>query len=147
MLPFGTGEVASAVRNTPCTVQGWRPRSVTTQPAITATKPIHQHCDMTRRYQRVSNSVPRHHKNAPTNAAAIMNEPMASMMRKAKNTFLTGGRSEAGTLLKPGNKPFQVCVRTSEAPPGIEISKRLTPAFSSGQAKMWKPSGFEPSQC
>src|ERR1700693_3641253 len=94
MLAPGTGEVASAVRSRPSTIQGWRPLSVTTQPAITATKPIHQHCAMTRRYQRVSNSVPRHHKNAPRSAAAIMKKPMPSMMRKAKNTFFTGGRQK-----------------------------------------------------
>ena len=45
MLAPSTGEVASAVRRMPCTIQGWRPLSVTTQPAITATKPIHQVCD------------------------------------------------------------------------------------------------------
>ena len=102
---------------------------------------------MTRRYQRVSNSVPRHHRNAPNSAAAIMKKPIASMMRKAKNTVLTGGRSDAGTLIRPGNRPFQLCVRISDAPCGIEISKRLTPAFSSGQAKMWKSPGLQPSQC
>ena len=43
-LRAGTGEIASAVRRMPCTIQGWRPLSVTTQPAMTATKPIHQVC-------------------------------------------------------------------------------------------------------
>ena len=32
---------------------------------------------MMRRYQRVSNSVPRHNSQAPTSAAAIMKKPMA----------------------------------------------------------------------
>ena len=76
------------MRRMPYTIQGWRPLSVTTQPAITATKPIHQLCAITRRYQRVSNSVPRHHSNAPNSAAAIMKKPMPTMMRKAKNTDL-----------------------------------------------------------
>ena len=31
----------------------------------------------TRRYQRVVNSVPRHHRNAPSSAAAIMKKPIA----------------------------------------------------------------------
>src|SRR5262245_15764995 len=105
---LGTGEVASAVRRIPCTTHGWRPHSVTTQPEMTATNPIHQLCAITRRYQRVSNNVPRHHRYAPKSAAAIMKEPMASMMRKAKNTILTGGRSDGGTLFNPGNKPFML---------------------------------------
>ena len=41
----------------------------------TATKPIHQLCAMMCRYQRVSNSRPRHHNNAPNKAAAIMKKP------------------------------------------------------------------------
>ena len=68
------------------------------------------------------------------------------MMRKPKNTILTGGRSDAGTLLKPGNRPLRWWVRISEAPFGIEISNRLMPAFSSGQAKIWKSPGLLPSQ-
>src|SRR4030095_17168056 len=96
---LGTGEVASAVRRMPCTIHGWRPLSVTTQPEMTATNPIHQLCAITRRYQRVSNKVPRHHKYAPYIAAAIMKEPTASMMRKAQNTTLTGGPSDACPLI------------------------------------------------
>ena len=72
---------------------------------------------------------------------------MPTMMRNAKNTGTTGGRSLGGTLFSPGNRPFGSCVRTSEEPRGIEIAKRLTSFFSSGQAKMWKSPGFEPSQC
>ncbi len=60
-LPAGTGETASAVRKMPSTIQGCRPLSLTTQPAMTATKPTHQVCATTCRYQRVSNSRPRHH--------------------------------------------------------------------------------------
>src|SRR5450759_4655485 len=141
MLAAGTGEVASAVRSRPWTIQGWRPLSVTTQPAITATKPIHQHCAMTRRYQFVSNSVPRHHRKAPSSAAAIMKKPTPNMIRKPKNTIFTGGRSDAGTLFKPGNSPFMRWVRISEAAFGIEIAKRLMPACSSGQANISKLAG------
>src|SRR4029450_10031443 len=103
---LGTGEVASAVRRMPCAIHGWGPLSVTTQPEMTATNPIHQLCAMICRYQRVSNNVPRHQRYAPKSAAAIMKKPTASMMRKAKNTTLTGGRSDGGTLFNPGNKPF-----------------------------------------
>ena len=73
---------------------------------------------------------------APKSADAIMKKPIASMMRKAKNTVLTGGRSDSGTLLSPGNNPFMRWVRTSDAAFGIDNSKRFTPATSSGQAKM-----------
>ena len=43
-----------------------------------------------------------------------MKKPTASMMRKAKNTIFTGGRSVAGTLFRPGNKPFIRWVRMSD---------------------------------
>ena len=36
----GIGVTASAVRITPCMIQGWRPTSVTVHPASTAIKPI-----------------------------------------------------------------------------------------------------------
>ena len=147
MLAPGTGEVASAVRSTPCTTQGWRPLSVTTQPAITATKPSHQPCATGHRYQRLSNSRPRHHSQAPTRPAAIIRNPMPTMMRKAKNTGTTGGRSAGGTLLRPGNRPSGSCLRMSEAPCGIEISKRFSSAFSSGQANSTSAPGLLPSQC
>jgi len=65
MLSPITGDVASAVRKIFSTIQGWRPFSVVIQPAITATKPTHQVCATMRRYQRVVNSVPRHHRKAP----------------------------------------------------------------------------------
>ncbi len=39
MLAAGTGPAACAVVSTPCTSQGWRPISVTYQPASVATQP------------------------------------------------------------------------------------------------------------
>ena len=65
-----------------------------------------------------------------------MKNPTASMIRKAKKTIFTGGRSEAGTLFRPGNSPFIRWVKTSEAAFGIDNSKWFTPATSSGHAKM-----------
>ena len=62
------------------------------------------------------------------------------------NTSVTGGRSSGGTLERPGISPSHECVRMSDEPCGIEISKRFFSAFSSGQAKMWKSAGLEPSQ-
>src|SRR5271156_1869373 len=38
-FPVTEGETESAVRSRPYTVQGWRPTSVVTHPAMTATKP------------------------------------------------------------------------------------------------------------
>jgi hypothetical protein len=35
-----TGETASAVRISPCTIHGWRPISVVNQPASNATSPL-----------------------------------------------------------------------------------------------------------
>ena len=76
-----------------------------------------------------------------------MKKPIAIMMRKAKNTVTSGGRSPGGTSFKPGNRPFHSWVRISDEPCGIEISKWFFSALASGQAKMWKSPGFEPSQC
>ena len=69
------------------------------------------------------------------------------MMRNAKNTGTTGGRSDGGTLLRPGNSPLGSCVRISDAPFGIEISKWLRSAFSSGHANSTRSPGLLPSQC
>src|SRR4051812_44465349 len=117
-----TGETDSAVRLSWYTTQGCRPLSVTIQPAQTATKPTHQVLETMRRYQRVSNSTPRHRSQAPPIAAAIMKKPTASMMRNAKNTILTGGRSCGGTSLRPGKVPLSLWVRISDAPCGIETA-------------------------
>ena len=43
------------------------------------------------------------------------------MMRKAKNTIATGGRSCGGTLFRPLNLPSQLWVSSSEAACGIAI--------------------------
>ena len=72
---------------------------------------------------------------------------MPTMMRNAKNTGTTGGRSAGGTLLSPGNRPSGSCVRISEPAFGIEISKRFISAFSSGQANSTSAPGLLPSQC
>src|ERR1700750_3138996 len=141
MVAPGNGKVASAVRRIPCTIHGGRPVPAPTQPEMPATKPTHQPFAIMRKNQRVSNNLPRHHRKAPNSAAAIINRASPTMMRKAKNTGATGGRSAGGTLFNPGNKPSHEWVSTSAAPCGIEIEKRLVSAFSSGHGKIYKQPG------
>ena len=86
----------------PCATPGWRPVSVTIQPEITATKPSHQAWEAGHRYQRASNNPRRHHSHRPMSPAAMMMTPMPTMMRNAKNTGTSGGRSAGATLLSPG---------------------------------------------
>ena len=73
--------------------------------------------------------------------------PIPTMMRNAKKGGLTGGRSLGGTLLRPGKRPSQLWVRTSEAPCGIVTAKRFTSALSSGHANRTSSPGRLPSQC
>ena len=73
-------------------VQGWRPTSVTVQPAMTATKPSGATSMQRRRKDGVSNSRRRSHSSQPSATVPSMIKPMPTMMRKAKNTGQTGGR-------------------------------------------------------
>ena len=52
------------------------------------------------RYQRVSNSRPRNHSQAPTKPMSSISTPMPTMTRKEKNTGNTGGRSFGGEILE-----------------------------------------------
>src|SRR5215471_21023710 len=99
MLPAATGDTASAVLKTPYATHGCRPVSVTIQPQLTATKPIHQACCAGQRYQRVVNKRPRHHSQTPVSAVRIISRPMPTMARKAKNGGRTGGRSSVESPL------------------------------------------------
>src|ERR1700752_446578 len=110
MLHAATGDTASAVLNPPYATHGCRPVSVTTQPEITATNPIHQACCAGQRYHRALNRRPRRHNTAPTHEARIISKPMPTMMRNAKKGGLTGGRSAGGTLVRPWNRPSQLGV-------------------------------------
>src|SRR5207244_12579029 len=65
MLPAAAGDTASAVLKPPYATHGCRPVSVTIQPQITATNPIHQACCAGHKYQRALNKRPRHHNHAP----------------------------------------------------------------------------------
>ena len=84
--PPSTGEIASAVRRMPSAIHGWRPLSVTTQPAMMATKPSHQPCDTgpgTSAARTAGRATTRARRSSPIK---IRISPMPTMMRKAKNT-------------------------------------------------------------
>ena len=120
---------------------------MTIQPQITATNPIHQACCAGHRYQRALNKRPRHHNQAPVSPVRIIKSPMPTMARNAKKGGRTGGRSFGAKFLRPGNKPAQLWVRSSEAPWGIVSAKRFVSALSSGHANSTSSPGVLPSQC
>jgi hypothetical protein len=66
--PAETGEAASTVRNIPLATQGWRPTSVTVQPARMAMKPSGHDAAAARRNHGEDSSRPRHHSQQPQTA-------------------------------------------------------------------------------
>src|SRR6266568_8944961 len=134
MVPAATGDTASAVLKTPYATHGCRPVSVTVEPQITATNPIHQACCAGHKYQRALNKRPRHHNHAPVSPATIISRPMPTIARNAKKGGRTGGRSFGGKSLRPGNRPSQLWVSKSEAPCGMVTAKRFVSVLSSGHA-------------
>jgi hypothetical protein len=90
MVSAASGETASAVRNTPYATHGCRPVSVTIQPQITATNPIHQTCCAGHKYQRVVNKRPRHHSQAPIHPVAIMSVIIGTLAALAAAYLLLG---------------------------------------------------------
>ena len=90
-----------------------------------------------------SNSLPRHHRNAPNSADRDHEEADADHdAEREEHRRRPAAARAAARSSGPGNSPFGSCVRMSEAPRGIEISKRFVSVFSSGQAKMWKSPGL-----
>ncbi len=69
------------------------------------------------------------------------------MTRNAKKGGTIGGRSRGGTLFRPGNRPSQLWVRTSEAACGMVTANRFVSVLSSGQANSTSSPGRLLSQC
>lgn len=72
--------------------------------------------------QRQCTSLPRHNANADTQATSSINEPIPTMMRKAKNTGVTDGRSLAGTDVSGAMLPSGRWVRIRLPRRGIATS-------------------------
>ena len=73
-----------------------------------ATKPSGQAYCTVCRYQRVSNSRPRSHSQAPIQPIATISTPMPTIRRKATNTGKIGGRSSGLNSLRPGKAPIEL---------------------------------------
>ena len=109
----------------PCTIHGWRPLSVTTQPAITATKPSHQVCATIRRYQRVVEQLPAPPQQRAEQRRRDHEEADADHDAEGEEHRDDRRPVRRRHVFRPGNSPFGSCVRMSEEPRGIEIAKRL----------------------
>jgi hypothetical protein len=98
------------------------------------------------KYHRVSSSLPRSQRNAPTQPMAIMMTPMPTIRRNAMNTGKIGGRSSGLNSFRPGKVPSSLWVRMKLARLGIAISKSLRSSWELGIAKRTSSPGREPSQ-
>src|SRR5262249_8818558 len=139
---------ASAVRKTPYATHGCRPVSVTIQPQITATNPIHQTCCAGHRYQRAVNKRPRHHSHAPVRPVRIISRPMPTMARKAKKGGRTGGRSFGAKFLRPRNRPSQPTTfdQMAQSIAGYEASAEVTTFTSKFDAVQAGKAQFTPQE-
>src|SRR6185295_16788021 len=92
-LPVSEGVTESFVRSSPYTVHGWRPTSVVTQPAITATNPSGDAISHSLWNQRERSSSPRAQTHQLHRVSASIARPMPTISRNEKNGIATGGRS------------------------------------------------------
>ena len=126
----GTGEIASAVRRMPCTIHGWRPLSVTIQPAMMATKPVHQACATMRKIPaRVEQppappSARRRKRRGDHEEADRQHDAKREEHRQHRRPVRRRHVSSGPETVRSGS-----WVRTSEAPRGMEISNRFLSAF------------------
>src|SRR5688572_30429343 len=86
----GWSATRSAVRSTPYTRKGWRPISVTYQPARVATQP-EKVIAVSKRSCHVENVPRRHSVSAHHHDTISISTPMPTITRKLQNTGATGG--------------------------------------------------------
>lgn len=90
----GTSEATSAVRSSPNTMYGWRPISVTYQPATVATQPENVMPASVHSSGRGKAPASQRRLRAihqPTQLTASISSPTPTMRRKAKKIGATGG--------------------------------------------------------
>ena len=97
------------VRSTPVTSQGWRPISVTYQPASVASQPENVIATSARASQR-GGSPRRRSCQAAHHDTSSISRPMPTITRKAQNTGATGGCA-SGNSLRPRTSPSRSWVR------------------------------------
>ena len=105
------GVTESLVRISPYTVQGWRPLSVVVHPASTAINPSGMPNVAQRSQRGLVSSLPRANSTMPESTSANISNAMPTMIRNAKNTTATFGRSSRGKSFRPSTVPFGSCVR------------------------------------
>ena len=106
-------------------MKGWRPISVTYQPATVATQPekvmpASTHSSGRGKAPAPPARAPRH-SHQPTQLTASISMPMPTMTRKPKNTGATGGCAP-GNSFRPLISPSTSCVRIRLASFGMAIS-------------------------
>ena len=116
---------ASRVSSSPTTVQGWRPTSVTTQPASSAIRATTPATAAPRRNQRLLGRSRRRHQASPNQAARPSSRnDAATMIWKDRWTMLTRrslGRTAGGTASRPRIRVERSKPASSDAPSGTWI--------------------------
>ncbi len=111
------GVTASDVRMTPWMIQGWRPTSVTIQPASVQTKPIGAASTSARSSQRWRvSSRPRHISQRTAALTRAMKLPRPTMTWKATWTMATGGQSGRGKASRPFTSASGSSKASSDSP-------------------------------
>ncbi len=120
---------ASSVRITPLTIQGWRPTSVTIQPASMATIVATPEIATARRNHGVCGMSRFRHQTKPNQSpSAISAEPMPTMVSNARcSRVLAGGRSSGGTESSPITSVSVLQPTRNESRPGMPMP-HLTPS-------------------
>ena len=124
------------------TSQGWRPISVTSQPASVATHPEKVNAAKVQRSHAGGNAL-RSRRRLPHDRSSI-STPTPTMTRNDQNTGATGGTSSPKAL-RPLTSPSSWCVRMSDAALGMLSAKSLRRSASLMTAK--STSGAPRSVC
>jgi hypothetical protein len=105
-------------------MKGWRPISVTYQPATVATQPekvMPTRTHSSGRFHAAARQPARRPIHQPTQLTSSISVPTPTMTRKAQNTGATGGCRSRNSS-RPLTSPSHSCVRMRLAPLGMPIS-------------------------
>ena len=104
-------------------IQGWRPTSVTVQPASSATSPRGAEATSSLSVRGSVGTVfpPRHHRQPNSTATPIMAMPQPTMTWKAMWTTVTGGRSSRGNALRLRTSAAGSMNDRKDSPPGMSM--------------------------
>jgi hypothetical protein len=137
------GVIASAVRKTPYTTQGWRPTSAVTQPLNVAMNGSGKVRNVAQSSSRFCSMRPLWIRYEPIQAISSMTAQQPTMMRKLKNGIATGGQFSGGMLSSP-TSPAERSSESIKLPKGggSVIANRFRWFSTSGQASSTSEAGF-----